>query len=1086
MKKAKLSATADLSPIALTNLSPDSFFGLYLDPQNLNKELGPNSKRYYVYKANDTLIVGGLNGMATMGAYINAIPTGNNVSIQATNLIIATSIISPQADIQIYCKHLTIPTGVTVTIDVSAQGNDGSDTMMVHAAVTPADEGQPGQNGTTVAHAWAQDIADAKAQTPPKDPSDSAYGPPIDYQFGQDGEAGGSITIICDELQLDGTLTLIAKGRNGYTGCPGQQGGSAASGQTAGQGGDAQAGGGGGSGGTVTVQYRTLTSGAIANLQMQADGGKAGQAGAVGQGGAPNGAVGGSPPGAAAGMNGSASVSTFTDAAVLGQAFDEIYLLKAVETAKLQYMLNEPEAFSSDPPPISPDSPYGAVRTMLEWLQAVLSGYASLSGFTNPTDSDHRKNNLYLIASTYCARIAQSPLLTSAGDLASSIPGWALQSWDSTVDIQTWIEEKYLGASNGTDILTNLQASYTAYMTAFANIMKAEDKAEAIQQQYQTYENAATSYKTTCDALLAMLDPSQSSSIGGQLSLAKQNLLDSFTTLAPILQQVKDTINNHYDCNVNNVVSTLSSAVPQMLFMAASPELMAPMAAASMTPLIMDGLTQITDNSGKALDKSQVMTDLNVVQEGDFIGYVKGNLLNADGTLKSSTTYVLSQLDTLVNDVSSLSQSIDNDHKKDNPELAEQAVAALEALKQAIITKSQLQLQYQCYAAAAATAWKNYQDAQAHAEAINAQKPIMTPDLLGHVSFLAMQYQQGLTDYIAFESQFKRYVVWLTLNTSPDDTGDSNLTQTATQLSSYWSQGTPPSADDVNVVTNSLQAYKTALGNYYTTQSSANVASPHDSKGNLNISQRPDTLIISITADSILEKIRQGVPQSESTFLTGIPVTFMIVPFGIAKQWGVRRGDTTYPPYTNKDGTITYFYVNSALGLSGIPMVEYSQSGNYYDLRADYVQPRIIGAKYTGTTYTGTTLPLSKNAPAQSIAVNIHASATRWFWGATASRQRLTDHLIFTHPNSRDATFVHYYPTKPHTLSTAYDVSGDAGELDDGSSTPLGIYGLWTISLASWTKDSDPNAQIDFSTVTEIELGFCGTYKVIGSSAGRR
>ena len=272
MQQAKLSATADLSPIALTNLSPDSFFGSYQDPQNLKGDLGPYSERYYVYKANDTLIVGGLNGMATMGAYINAIPTGNNVSIQATKLIIATSMTIPQADIQIYCRQLTIPASVTVTIDVSAKGDDDTDKYWVKAAVKQADEGQPGQNGTTVAQAWAQDISNATGQT--SVPPDPAYGAPIDYPFGKDGEAGGSITIICDELHLDGTLTLIAKGRNGYTGCPGQPGGSVATGQTAGQGGDAQAGGGGGSGGAVTVQYRTLTSGAIANLPVRPTAGR--------------------------------------------------------------------------------------------------------------------------------------------------------------------------------------------------------------------------------------------------------------------------------------------------------------------------------------------------------------------------------------------------------------------------------------------------------------------------------------------------------------------------------------------------------------------------------------------------------------------------------------------------------------------------------------------------------------------------------------------------------------------------------------------------------------------------------------------
>ena len=152
--QAKSGVAANLSPVALTNLSPDSFFGSYQDPQNQDGSLGPYSERYYLYKANDTLVVGGQ--AAVLGAYLNAVPAGNNVSIQATNLIIAASFLPiPQADIQIYCRHLTIPAGVTVTIDVSAQGKvpaDG-DENMAKAAVKQAAEGQPGQSKSVlVAH----------------------------------------------------------------------------------------------------------------------------------------------------------------------------------------------------------------------------------------------------------------------------------------------------------------------------------------------------------------------------------------------------------------------------------------------------------------------------------------------------------------------------------------------------------------------------------------------------------------------------------------------------------------------------------------------------------------------------------------------------------------------------------------------------------------------------------------------------------------------------------------------------------------------------------------------------------------------
>ena len=1065
MSQAKSSLSSDVSPIALTNLSPDSFYGSYADPQNITGS--PYDHRYYIYKANDTLIVGGLNGEALLGAYIDTIPTGNNVLIQATNLIIATSLTIPRADIQIYCRHLTIPAGVSVTIDVSAAGDDDTDKMMVSAAVKQAAEGQPGQNGATVAKAWAQDILNAGDTPPPADPD---YGAPINYQFGQNGEDGGSITIICDELQLDGTLILNANGRNGYTGCPGQPGGSAAAGQTAAQGGDAQAGGWGGNGGAVSIQYRTLTSGDLNTaLQMNANPGNAGMAGAAGPGGSPNGANGNSAPGSTAGIGGSTSNSTFTGASVLGQAFDEIYLLKAVETAKLQYMLNEPTAFSANPA----DTTYKPVQDLLVWLQSVLSGYATLGN--NPGDSDYRKNNLYLITSTYCTRISYTPPLTSAGNLASSIPGWTIYNLTDQNILQQ-IEEKYL--SDGTQSLSNLQTTYTDYMNAFATVMKAENTAEAIVAQYQTYVNSAASYKLTCDALLAMLDPSVSSSIAGQLSQASTTLLNAFNTLSPILTTVQTTIANHYDCNAQNVLSTLSQAVPQMLFMAAEPEMMLPMAAASMSPLILDGINQITDNSGKAIDKSQVMTDLKAITSNgaDFINDVKGDLLNPDGSLKSSASYVLSQLSTLTDDISNLSSSIDADNN--NQDIAEQAVAAIESLKQAIINKSQLQLQYQTYAAAAATAWQNYQDAQKRADAIKATDPskMPTPDLLGHVSYLAMLYQKGLTDYIAFESQFKRFAAWLSL----DNTDDPDLTQTATTLTSYWSVGTPPSETDLDNVHQNLLDYEDKLSNYFLNQSSPANPTPANP-----LTQRPSDLVISITADCMLDLLRKGVSQSvagKDGYQLGAPITFIIVPFGVAKQWGIRH-DRSYPPITNKDGSITYFYRNDKLGLVGIPMVEFSQSGEFYDLRANYVQPRIIGAKYTGNTYTGTTMPLpNTNDPKpQSISISIHAPATRWFWSSSDSSNETTNHLIFTHPNGRDAIFEHYYLTTPD--GTAYDVSGNAGELSDPTLAPIGIYGPWSIRLSSWTTNSDPNAQIDFSTVTEIHLGFAGTARVISGLA---
>jgi hypothetical protein len=169
--------------------------------------------------------------------------------------------------------------------------------------------------------------------------------------------------------------------------------------------------------------------------------------------------------------------------------------------------------------------------------------------------------------------------------------------------------------------------------------------------------------------------------------------------------------------------------------------------------------------------------------------------------------------------------------------------------------------------------------------------------------------------------------------------------------------------------------------------------------------------------------------------------------------------------------------------------VEFSGSIKFYDLRASYAQPRIIGATYNGTCYTGKTLPLpNTNDPKpQSISVNIHAPATRWFWGSanpvnkSTSPSTVSSPLIFTHPNGRDGIFEHYCLTTPD--GTANDVSGDNGALDDPTLPPLGIYGPWTICLSPWSAERDANAQIDFSTVTQIQLGFAGTARVIPENA---
>ena len=130
--------------------------------------------------------------------------------------------------------------------------------------------------------------------------------------------------------------------------------------------------------------------------------------------------------------------------------------------------------------------------------------------------------------------------MTSAGNVASSIPGWAIHSPPSSSDpnfnMLQWVEATYL--SDGTNTLSDLQTTCAQYMNAFNALMQNEVTAEKIQAQKETFTAAAISYQTTCDVLCEMLDPSNPNSIAGQLSAASTTLLTDFQTLQPTLAGV--------------------------------------------------------------------------------------------------------------------------------------------------------------------------------------------------------------------------------------------------------------------------------------------------------------------------------------------------------------------------------------------------------------------------------------------------------------------------------------------------------------------------------------------------------------------
>lgn len=91
----------DAPTVALINLMPENFQAQIEEIQS-----APYITRTYIYKASDTLRIGQTQGA---GDAIDIIPAGANLTVQAMTVEIWGDIAIPQADIQIYCRTLSIP-----------------------------------------------------------------------------------------------------------------------------------------------------------------------------------------------------------------------------------------------------------------------------------------------------------------------------------------------------------------------------------------------------------------------------------------------------------------------------------------------------------------------------------------------------------------------------------------------------------------------------------------------------------------------------------------------------------------------------------------------------------------------------------------------------------------------------------------------------------------------------------------------------------------------------------------------------------------------------------------------------------------
>ena len=362
----------------LTNVNPDFYRTTLREPKG-----SAYPKRTVIYSTLDHLIVGRAPGASE---YVNQIHERNhNLTLYALNLTLATKIHIPGGDINIFCKTLYIPEGgydedakqeiPGAIIDVSPEILQPiyQQPLPVTPLKLKTNPPTKGAHGDAIAALINEGKPEAKNYT--QLPMADENGLPIEYYFSQPGQAGGSIRIICSKIILAGKLQLNAEGGRGYAGVDGQQGGPGAA--QGGRGGDAGKGGIGGAGGSIRVHYAEIAKQEQQQrIEMNIDPGKPGCSGAPGVGGVPAG-VGGAKVGSIASGkdDGNIDFNDELDLSELGEASDEIFLLKVLQKAKLMYLFNQPTQFTGTK--IKFPSNWKALGELLRWLYDVLHRYVS-------------------------------------------------------------------------------------------------------------------------------------------------------------------------------------------------------------------------------------------------------------------------------------------------------------------------------------------------------------------------------------------------------------------------------------------------------------------------------------------------------------------------------------------------------------------------------------------------------------------------------------------------------------------------------------------------------------------------------------
>ncbi|WNZ27071.1 hypothetical protein HJG54_29585 [Leptolyngbya sp. NK1-12] len=984
--------------------------------------------RTLIYYTGDNLNL----GQATQTGFdehIEDIKSDRHLTVCAKSITLYGSITIPRGDVKLYCRKLTVPDikGLPAVINVSAgklpiQYLNG-DQQKTYSA--PPNTSGPGAAGMD-----AQAMLDSLNKG--KDPKD--------YQrWGQNGADGGSITIICDEIDLQGTLTLNANGGDGYPGVDGQDGtngvpgvdglkvevcsegyegpaychdelkSSPTEGSQGGAGGAALGGGNGGDGGCIKFHYCSGTG--EQNITIQLEFGQPGLAGQPGKGGKRGrggklyyqnifnekavvsqakptdsdpdewAASGKASELAETGEHGAHILPLQVDDLIpLGDECDNVFFLMLLQSIKYRYLNCDPQLFRGKEISFQRGSKeeWQAIGKEIDWLVNVLSDFQAF----DPTCDDATKKN-FILKKAVTLQTKYKANKTFYNHLPSWVPREAFDSLSKTfeqnADLLDSFEKEFL----------NLAKSYTD-----ANAKKL-DKQQVLAQLDASQHRNQESFKLMTD--LVFTAKGKIDTAVTAYEAAKVELKKSETAL-------QTAITSKFNCNFDTVIKAL-----EMMAMSHDVKTAATMGAVELANIVYEGITKIKTNDGRDVDKTYVISQLASLGD-DLVAGFRSQAMDTGGTIKldEKSIHFMTQLDKLDEQVDSISGAVSTVEIKQ----------VIQDYRNALVSRSDAIIEYNTTILLAAQYAQEAENDAAQIKQLNNQTQPFNPHDVEVFSYYAHRYQDLVDQVLFLIHQAERKYAFLTLGGLPN-------------LDDYWKNwlnlwvDSAPSEHNVQSFKAQMTSLTTEQESYYGNQNSPNSPFPDESDNKVRLS-----LIQVKLPDSLVNTLKRSNA-----------VTFKTVP------------ETAAPKASDE--------------------VMVSNAQDKVDIRITHIRPHIYAPvldekKKPKVDENGNLIDSGVTA-SKKIAISIkHQGISRI--------QSNTDMFEFTH-DYVETSFVHFTNFNPQQSEYQSANSGEEGKLSDSVLDMVGIYGTWTLSIEKDEDELNTNYRLDLSKVSAVYIYFKGYFR---------